>query len=244
MALGREEHELEIRWHFAPDLEVRSITPELIAISRFADERDDTGGGASGENELHMVAPKDACWQPFEISQTLISPAYGVLRNAPLLKRRAKVLLPAETATVLLAECGRCELKGDRRAKPGIERKEEQRLESTSGPGVQVYKLHYANQDHTFCFALSDTGWSFGRWSSDARVLYCRTASERLAQIIVIGGTEVRWQGQPLLEKLDTSAFFEWRRQDSTGSAQSSNFSVTPLFEELTGEELARDTRN
>jgi hypothetical protein len=244
MALGREEHELEIRWHFAPDLEVRSITPESVAISRFASERDDSGEGALSENDLHMVAPKDACWQPFEISETLISPAYGTLLSAPLVRRRAKVLLPAETATALLAECGRCELEGDRRAKPGIERKEEQELKSTNGSGVQVYELHYANQDHTFCFALGDAGWSFGRWSSDASVLCCRIENERLAHLIVIGGTEVRWQGQPLLEKLDTSAFFEWRRQESTGSAQSSNSSVTPLFEELTGEELARDTRD
>ncbi len=58
---------------------------------------------------------------------------------------------------------------------------------------------------------------------------------EKLAHLIVIGGTQVAWQGQPLLKAAEPSAFFEWRRQDALMNAVPGEFSVTALFEELTG---------
>jgi hypothetical protein len=68
-------------------------------------------------------------------------------------------------------------------------------------------------------------------------VLYCRIEKEKLAHLVVIGGTYVAWQGQPLLKA--AGAFFEWRRQDAVINAASGEFSVTALFEEMTGGELA-----
>ena len=71
--------------------------------------------------------------------------------------------------------------------------------------------------------------------SSDARVLYCHIEKEKLAHLVVIGGTYVAWQEQPLLKAAGPSAFFEWRRQDAVMNAVPGEFSVTALFEELTG---------
>ena len=59
---------------------------------------------------------------------------------------------------------------------------------------VQVYELDYHDESHGFFFALGDEPWSFGPWSSDARVLYCRIEKEKLAHLVVIGGTHVAWQ--------------------------------------------------
>jgi len=67
-------------------------------------------------------------------------------------------------------------------------------------------------------------------------VLYCRIEKEKLAHLIAIGGTYVAWQGQPLLKMAGPSAFFEWRKQDAVMNATPGDFSVTPLFEELTGD--------
>jgi hypothetical protein len=67
-------------------------------------------------------------------------------------------------------------------------------------------------------------------------VFYCRIEKEKLAHLIVIGGTYVAWQGQPLLKAAGPSAFFEWRKQDAMMNAAPGEFSVTPLFEELTGD--------
>ncbi len=118
---------------------------------------------------------------------------------------------------------------------------------------VQVYELDYHNQSQGFFFALATDStnhqskndqnknkevWSFGPWSSDAQLLYCHIENERLTHLVVIGGTQVAWQGQPLLKVAEKSAFFEWRQQDAAISAEPGDFSVTPLFEELTGARL------
>jgi 5-deoxy-D-glucuronate isomerase len=100
-----------------------------------------------------------------------------------------------------------------------------------------MYELDYDNERHGFFFALGNgnDAWSFAPWSSDAQVLYYRVENEKLAQLVVIGGTHVAWQGQPLLQAVKRSEFFEWRRQDAVMSPAPREFSVTALFEELAG---------
>ena len=65
--------------------------------------------------------------------------------------------------------------------------------------------------------------------------MYCRIEKEKLAHLIVIGGTCVAWQGQALLKAARPSAFFEWRKQDALMTAMPGEFSATALFEQLTG---------
>jgi hypothetical protein len=137
------------------------------------------------------------------------------------------LLLPAETATALVPRRGAIQQEG------------EPRLASMAQAAVQVYELDYHQNDESqgFFFALGDEAWSFGPWSSDARVLYCRVAKEKLAHLVVIGGTYVAWRGQPLLKAARSSAFFEWRKKDAVMHAPG-DFSVTSLFEQMTSEEL------
>jgi hypothetical protein len=130
------------------------------------------------------------------------------------------VLLPAETAAALVPRSGATQ--------------SEPRLASTAQAAIQVYELDYDNESHGFFFALGAEAWSFGPWSSDARVLYCRVEKEKLAHLVVIGGTQVAWEGQPLLKAERPSAFFEWRERDAVMNAAASEFSVTALFKELT----------
>jgi hypothetical protein len=107
---------------------------------------------------------------------------------------------------------------------------------------VQVYELAYHDASHGFFFARGNGAWSFGPWSSDAQVLYCRIEKEKLEHLVVIGGTQVLWQGEPLLSSARPSEIFEWRRRDSVLNAMPSEFSRTPLFDSLTGRERERDT--
>jgi hypothetical protein len=120
-----------------------------------------------------------------------------------------------------------------------IQQEGEPRLASMAQAAVQVYELDYHQNDESqgFFFALGDEAWSFGPWSSDARVLYCRIEKEKLVHLVVIDGTYVAWQGQPLLKAAGRSAFFEWRKHDALMNAPG-EFSVTSLFEQLTSEEL------
>jgi hypothetical protein len=51
----------------------------------------------------------------------------------------------------------------------------------------------------------------------------------------VVGGTQVAWQEQPLLKAMGSSEFFEWRQAAGVMSASADAFSVTHVFEKLTG---------
>ena len=230
VVLGQTEHELEIRWHVAPDLEVRAAGAGRVEITR--------AGAASGETGLSLMVPEETVWQTgTEVSRTLLSPAYGAFQSAPLVRCHARVLLPAETATALVVRGGAMREEGD----PRIEQHFEPRLASMAQAAVKVYKLDSPNESQEFFFALGDAAWSFGPWSSDARVLYCRTEQQKLAHLVVIGGSQVAWQGEPLLRASEASAFFEWRRQDAALNRAPGGFSVTHLFEVLTGGPLTPD---
>ncbi|MGB8013345.1 MAG: alginate lyase family protein [Terriglobales bacterium] len=231
VALGQAEHELEIRWHFAPDLEARSVGAGRVDISRAGARPIDSSSHASddapNETRLSLIMPEDTVWQAStEVSRTLLSPAYGALQAAPLVRCQARVMLPAETATALVPRHGAIRKDGA----PGIE----PRMTSLARGASQGYQLDYHDESHGFIFALGDEAWSSGPWSSDARVLYYRIENQKLAQLVAIGGTNVAWQGQPLLH-MGTSKFFEWCRQDGLMDAEPGQFSVTSLFEELTG---------
>jgi hypothetical protein len=216
VALGRAEHELELRWHFAPDLEVRSVGPGRVEILRVGARADESG--------LSLIVPEGTAWQAgMEVTESVQSPAYGALQAASLALCHARVLLPAETATALVPRLG------------AIRQHDEPRLSSMTEAAVQAYELDYHDASDGFFFALGEKAWSFGPWSSDARVLYCRIENEKLTHLVVIGGTQVAWQGQPLLAAAGPSAFFEWRKRDAMMNRAPGGLSSTALFEELTG---------
>ncbi len=174
---------------------------------------------------LSLIVLEQTVWaKSTEVSRTLLSPAYGAYQPAPVVRSQARVLLPAETATALLAQ---------RMAT----RQNEHRLASMTQAAVQVYELDNDNENESqgFFFARGNTAWSFGPWSSDSRLLYCCIQREKLSHLVVIGGTHVAWQGRPLLQASGSATFFEWHGHDTMMHAESGHFSVTPLFDELTG---------
>src|SRR6266851_1600295 len=184
VALGRTEHELEIRWHFAPDLEVRNAGSGRveISISKSGSKSGSTSGSksgskagaASGESALSLIVPEETVWHTAtEVTRTLLSPAYGAFQPAPLVRCHTRVLLPAETATALLPRRGAIRREDERLIAPQVEQKLEPRLASMAHWAVQVYELDYHEESHGFFFALGEEAWSFGPWSSDVQVLYC-----------------------------------------------------------------------
>jgi len=231
VALGQAEHELEIRWHFAPDLMATKTSLGRVDISRVSVQPGDVASDDSSGTRLTLIAPEETAWAT-EVSRTLLSPAYGAFQPAPLVRNHARVRLPAETATALLTQAGDQNSEASKRAN-------EPRLTRMAHAALQVYELDYDGESHGFFFALGDRAWSFGPWSSDARVLYCRIDKEKLAHLVVIGGTQVAWQEQPLLKAAGTMKFFEWRQEDGVLNSDAENVSVTPVFERLTGSHLS-----
>jgi hypothetical protein len=227
VALGHAEHELEIRWHFAPDLNVRSVGAGRIEVS--------TADGSSSKAGLNLLVPEDTVWQRgMEITRTLISPAYGALQAAPLVRCHARVLLPTETATAMVP---RSDVSSNEN-----ESRDAARLTRSAQTGVQCYKLDSRDESQAFLFALGNDAWSFGPWSSDARVLFCRFRKDSLRHLIVIGGTHVRWHGEPLLTGAGPKNIFEWKKEDTATNSATREFSISALFEELTRDETIDGT--
>ena len=222
VVVGSAEHDLELRWHFANDLSLREAGASELVASRNTKVDD---------SALRMIIPEQTAWKT-EITRGSLSPAYGRLESAPVVRCEARVKLPAEIATVLVAQSHNADAR------------HELRLASMQHAAVHVYELQDQNESHGFFFALDKQAWCFGPWSSDAEVLYCRIKEEKIVQLITVGGSSVAWQGKQLLRATTPSAYFEWRKQDGLMNAEPEPFSLSPLFQELTGTRSPTATSN
>jgi hypothetical protein len=209
--LGASEHDLELRWHFANDVVLRESDTgnELIAS-----KPDPTGP------TLRLIFPEVPGWQ-MKVTRALISPAYGRYQPAPVAQWEARVKLPAESASACLVQAN------------AAQRREPVRFIGKPHAGVQAYELHLGEQMLNFCFAQDRQPWTYGPWSSDAEMLYCRIEKEMLAQLIVIGGTSVEWQGHPLLQATASTKYFEWRKFDTILRAEPEPLATTAMFDQL-----------
>jgi len=223
VASGTSEHGLEVHWHFASDLSLRE-TGERELVASKPDAKAD-------EPILRLIVPAQTAWKT-EITRGLLSPAYGRLESAPVARCETRVKLPAELATVLIAQTNTESTDHERR------------LVSMTHAAVQVYELQNQHETHGFFFALDKQPWSFGPWSSDAEVLYCRIWEEKIIQLIAVGGSSVAWQGEQMLKATKPSAYFEWRKQDGWINAEPEPFSLSPRFQELTGAHPGSDSSN
>ena len=88
VALGQNEHELEVLWHFGPDVDVHEAGKNMLVASQSGGE----------ELALTMIVPDETEWR-MEITRSLISPAYGKFQPTPLVRAHARLRLPAEIAT-------------------------------------------------------------------------------------------------------------------------------------------------
>jgi hypothetical protein len=225
-ALGKAEHQLEVRWLFAPDLEVSNLGGGRIKIS----PNNDSSADSPDRLALTLlVAENTPSTATTEIKRAVISPAYGAFQAASLVRSSVQVGLPSELATVLIPQFARGPRNDDRE----LESKAAPRLASMRHAGVHVYELTHLDESHGFFFGNGDKKWSFGPWSSDAHLLYCHIANEKLDHLVLIGGTEVNWQGKNLMKGTRPSEQFEWRAKDSVLNQGAYEF--TNLFTTLTG---------
>ncbi len=232
VAIGDAEHQIEIRWHFAPDLEVRSLGDGQIDIAPKL-----SSSGPVSDTALSLIVPHNGLWKTTaETTGTVISPAYGALRAAPLVRSASSAQLPIELATVLIP---RLVSGSENQNAPS---RSHLALTSMRQVEVQDYELTDADGTHGFFFALGENQWSSGPWSSDAQLLYCRIEHERIVHLVVIGGTEVAWKGQSLMKAQSASDFFEWRARDAV--IHRGSFSLTDLFEVLTDRSASSSPRS
>src|SRR5439155_20145643 len=95
VAEAKDLHQLDLFWHFAPDL---TVTPSGNTFIVAPSQRPQA---ARGGIRLVLLPQEDAGWAS-ELASSIFSPAYGRKEPAPVVRFRAKVKLPAEFATLIV----------------------------------------------------------------------------------------------------------------------------------------------
>ncbi len=213
VAVGRETHQLDISWHFAPDINIRTIESGFIA------EPHRQNHNARPSAALALLATKDAKWSK-ELISDFVSPAYGKKEPAPVVCLSAKVSLPASYATIL---------------KPLPEgSRENGTLDRISEAGSAVHVYRYDEDEpggtHLMIFNDGERNWSAGRWSSDAKFVYLRMQNQQLNHLILSDGSYLQMNKQFVLQHLQKIDRFEWINSSGVPQTFSSDDSAAQAF--------------
>jgi hypothetical protein len=221
VVLGAAEHDLELNWHFAGDVSLRQASANELLASKPASSNDREA--VASQPTLRMIWPDGTPWKT-NIADGQLSPAYGRFESAPLVRSEARIQLPTDIATAFLV--------GASAANIG----EHVSMSSRPHADAQLYVVRIGAASHQFVYARvnqppPNQPWTLGPWSSDAELLYCRIANEKLVQLIVIGATTLCWQGHSLLPSGGPSEYIEWRKLDGISAGKPSSFSAGLLDE-------------
>ena len=171
-ASGRGRHKLDVAWHLAPSLE-----PYPDAPSRFA----------AGSLHLTLLTAPESSWMRVDRTAAW-SPAYGLTENCPVVAFERDGQLPAELATVLLA---------DDRGTTAIGTLKQLKQESHS---VSAYQYSTPGKDYLIFVSTGAAPWNCGAWASDAFFVLSSTDRATAEQeIIFCGGTQVDFEGKRIL---------------------------------------------
>ena len=215
LVLGRQEHDLQVVWHLAPDLAVAEPLRRLFIASP------KTINGHGTGFSLAIAVPTDRRWKT-EIASGWNSPAYGRKELTAVVRCDARLRLPAETATLLIAA------GGSSRSLPV------NGLATARNARAQSYSFETEELAHCVFFSLGEGTWTMGPWSSDASLLYCRIHQSRLVHMVLIGGSFVQWQGDDVIIRGQAVDFWEWQICDGVVQSSSSPGSIPrPLITEL-----------
>lgn len=215
VAEGTETHDLEIAWHFAPDLSVTGAAGGAVAT-------------ASRDDQLHhlaLIGVENSIWK-CEIGAHDTSPVYGQKQPAPVVRFRALAPLPAECATVILPMRSVSDVPGTLT---------EVRIDPIS-VDKSVCAYRYTSDDCTHYLAFAEVArkpWKMGSWESDAGFLYCQVQAGHVVHLILCGGSFATVQGKTLLPPQRVVERLEWiRGVDGHRVVSSDETTVQSLSEE------------
>ncbi|MBV9082951.1 MAG: alginate lyase family protein, partial [Acidobacteriaceae bacterium] len=211
VAEGKGTHELEIFWHLAADL---IVTREGDAFLAEVPQLHSTGTGTR-QARLYLLPASTPAWI-HESGSAYVSPAYGVKENAPFVCSHVRAEVPAECATLLLPQsaaapdgCGTferlaCDELADVRAASG-------------------YRHTRADWSHLLFFAQTESDWSFGPWTSDARLLCCRFEGRLLTQMVLCAGSFASFHDKAVVSHSRIVERLEWVKQEAAERTFSSD---------------------
>jgi Heparinase II/III-like protein/Heparinase II/III N-terminus len=217
VAEGRGSHLLETSWHFAPDLEITDRDNAFLVSSSRENDL-----GPDQPNHLTLLPVSDPQWKSELVSEH-VSPAYGAMVSAPVLRCSARVVVPAEHAMLLLPAVEANEKTGD------FIRVDEYPAPAQKPDAAYRYDESLASHGIVFGRPLS-TAWVFGPWTSDAKFLYCRVRDRQVQHLIFCEGSFLQFQGESLLSHDGALQWLDWTNQHGTPRGACSNESVASSF--------------
>jgi hypothetical protein len=199
VAEGEGPHLLETSWHFAPDLEISKMENAfLVSLAR------ESASGASPSSRLTFLPVSDPNWKTDLVSEN-VSPAYGAMVAAPVLRSSARVVLPAEHATLLLPAV-------HAKPKTGKFARVDDQPPPLQKPGAAYrYDGDDGEDSHTMVFGRSTgTAWTFGPWTSDAKFFYYRIRDRQMRHVVFCEGSFVEFQGNSLFSSALPLQWLDW----------------------------------
>jgi Heparinase II/III-like protein/Heparinase II/III N-terminus len=210
VAEGRGSHLLESFWHFDPKIEIREEPGGIIARSPTNEEN------RGQQTSLALLLSRNSVWR-MDITEDLVSPAYGSKHRAPLLRFSTKATLPQECGVLLLPLTRPCEVG------------EFVILSETSDNTVRGYRYDSAEATEFIFFAEGTVPWKCRNWRSDAKLLYCKVEGHRLKHAVMVFGSFGEWGGKRFVSH-PLGEVFEWVKGSATQNLNSSEVGTLETF--------------
>jgi hypothetical protein len=185
VAEGEDTHELELSWHFAPELQVSATDAGVKAR--------DPGG-----ESLALLSAAHDRWDP-AIESGYCSPVYGKKDEAPVAIFRSRVQLPAEHATMLLP------LRSAEQ--PGTFR-------VVAADRATAYTYEHGRIIDTISFGGSGAAWSCGPFHGDSEFLFARTESGEIDLLIFCRASFVELNGRQIFRSETAKGWLQWTRTE------------------------------
>jgi hypothetical protein len=183
IAEGQAAHELQIFWHFAPDLQVAAKANLMTAVS------------PNGE-KLALVSATPSVWN-LEVQPGFVSPAYGQKQPASIGVCSAQVQLPVEHATLIVPLS----------ASHGVGHfRQIEACNNATG-------YEYQQTNATDCMIFGNSGpWNVGPIHSDAACLFIRRENGEASSIACCSASFLEMDGRRVFSSPSAVERLEWTR--------------------------------
>ena len=222
VAEGQGSHLLETSWHFAPDLAVANRENSFRISPSQKHSR-----GANQSSHLTLLPVTDPQWKSEVVSEH-VSPAYGAMISAPVLRCSARMAVPAEHAMLLLPAVDG--VNANHRAGKFV-RVDEHPVPAQKPDAAFRYDDADGDDSHRMVFGRSaSTPWTFGPWTSDARFLYYRVRDRKVQHLIFCDGSFVQFQGKSLFSNSSPLQWLDWTNRRGAPRLACSDESLANSF--------------
>jgi hypothetical protein len=215
-ASGHGRHLLETFWHFAPNLQVIHRADWFLLHAS-------NSGTLAEPASVALLTDCHSSWKT-ELTEGVISPAYGSKLPAPVLRASIDADLPQDCAMLLLPAPTETVTSGIFAS-----------IHEGEANGVRGYHYQTAGGTELFLFSQSNSSWTCGPWRSDAAFLYCQVRSRRFAHVIMVSGSFAAWGGKQFISHPSVRAGFEWSdgRASQTVASESRDSSQDAALREF-----------